>query len=142
MSNLRSTRSRGLSVTFAALFVLSIVAMPAAMAKRTTAVTLTTAQGKQDFELHNETGAEITEVYLSETGKDTWEEDVLGQETLATAESVNIHFGSVKARIWDMKVVFSNGKEAVWFKFDLSQITDIEISFRNGKTYAVTKNGD
>ncbi len=99
------------------------------------------SQSRLNFELHNETGYEITEVYVSPNNTDDWQEDVLGQDTLANHESVNIKFSRQKQDYWDLKVVFKGGKESVWYKFDLSQITDITISFRNGKAYSTTKNG-
>src|ERR1044071_5356635 len=42
--------------------------------------------GKQDFVLHNETGVEIHEVYVSPVTADDWEEDVLGKDPLPNGE--------------------------------------------------------
>ncbi len=131
---------RGL-VTLAAIFALSMVFMPAAVAQQTHNFTVAATQSRLNFELHNETGYEINEVYVSPNNSDDWEEDVLGQDTLPNHESVNITFSRQKQDYWDVKVVFKGGKESVWYKFDLSQITDITISFRNGKAYSTTKNG-
>jgi hypothetical protein len=142
MKNFRSLRMLGIAQILAVTFVLSTVSLPAASAKGIVTIPAPVMQAKQDFELHNETGLEITNVYLSETGKTNWEEDVLGQDTLESGDSVNITFSGQKANIWDMKVVFSNGKEDFWLKLNLSQLTDITISFKNGKTWATTKNGD
>ena len=139
MKNFRAQRMTLIASLLAFTFMLSTVSLPAASA---TGLPVVPPQSKQDFELHNETGLEITNVYLSETGKTNWEEDVLGQDTLESGSSVNITFAGQKANIWDMKVVFSNGKEDFWMKLNLSQLTDITISFKNGKAWATTKNGD
>lgn len=48
--------------------------------------------GKQDFILHNETGVEIHELYVSPVTTDDWEDDVLGRDTLPDGESVKITF--------------------------------------------------
>src|SRR5207247_6179210 len=48
--------------------------------------------GKQDFILHNKTGVEIHEVYVSPVSTDDWEEDVLGKGTLSDGEMVKISF--------------------------------------------------
>lgn len=109
--------------------VLSTLIMPAAL-----------AQSKLDFTLHNQTGYEINEVYVSPSNRNAWEEDILGQDTLADGATVDITFSRQKQALWDLKVVFMNGKDAVWTKFDLSQITDIVISFKC-TPYATTKNG-
>jgi hypothetical protein len=99
-------------------------------------------QNKQDFTLHNETRQEITEVYVSPTGVEDWEEDILGTDTLPNGESVAISFTRRKENMWDIKVVFRSGKDAVWTKLNLSQITDVTLSFKNGKPWATWKNGD
>lgn len=125
------------------ILALSATIIPTSFARQTLKfITTTTVQSKQDFELHNETGLEITEVYISETGNEEWEEDVLGQDTLATGESVNIEFSGQRANMWDIKVVFSNGKSNFWRKLNLSELTDVTISFKNGKPWATWKNGD
>ncbi|HKO97493.1 MAG TPA: hypothetical protein VJU86_10895 [Pyrinomonadaceae bacterium] len=125
-------------ITLIAIAVVALTLVPSVLAHGDT----TLHQNKQDFTLHNETGLEITEVYVSPTGVDDWEEDVLGTDTLATGDSVAISFSRRKEEMWDIKVVFRNGKNSVWTKFNLSQITDITISFKNGKPWATWKNGD
>lgn len=100
------------------------------------------AQGKQDFTLRNATGKTIKELYVSPTTTNNWEEDILGDDTLANGKSVDISFSrSEKADKWDLKVVFNDGSDAVWEKLNLSEITDITISFKNGKPWATWKNG-
>jgi hypothetical protein len=124
-----------------AIFAVSMMLAPMAFAHGTPNLTLVASQSKLDFELHNETGYQIDEVYVSPNTKDDWEEDILGEDVLENGKSVNITFSRQKQAYWDLKVVFKGGKEAVWSKFDLSQITDITISFKNGKAYSTTKNG-
>lgn len=43
-----------------------------------------------DFTLHNNTGYQIEEVYVSPTDTDDWEEDVLGEEVLENGAQVEI----------------------------------------------------
>jgi hypothetical protein len=139
MQHRNSNSSRRLSVLI--VLALSVMLMPTAFAQKANNFNIAASQSRLNFELHNETGYEITEVYVSPNTTDDWQEDVLGQDTLANHESVNIKFSRSKQDYWDLKVVFKGGKESVWYKFDLSQITDITISFRNGKAYSTTKNG-
>jgi hypothetical protein len=141
---MRNVRLNSLTrlTALAAIFALSIMLIPTAFAQGTQNFTLASAsQSKQDFTLHNETGLEITEVYISETGNDEWEDDVLGQDTLEDGASVDITFAGQKANNWDMKVVFTNGKSNFWRKLNLSQLTDVTISFKDGKPWATWKNG-
>jgi hypothetical protein len=139
MQNRNSNIPRRLAILIT--FALSVMLMPTAFAQKTNNFNIAASQSRLNFELHNETGYEIIEVYVSPNTAGDWQEDILGQDTLPNKESVNIKFSRSKQDYWDLKVVFKGGKESVWYKFDLSQITDITISFRNGKAYSTTKNG-
>jgi hypothetical protein len=125
-----------------AILALAVILVPTTFAQATQNFVSVANQNKQDFQLHNETGLEITEVYVSPTGVDDWEEDVLGTDTLASGDSVNIRFARRHEDRWDIKVVFRSGKSNVWTKLNLSQITDLTISYKNGKPWATWKNGD
>lgn len=50
------------------------------------------AAGAQDFTLVNATGVEIDKVYIAPHSSDDWEEDILGQDTLADGQTVDIKF--------------------------------------------------
>jgi hypothetical protein len=140
MNNVPANTHRKLKALIA-IFALSVMLVPSAIAQGTRNFVSAANQNKQDFTLHNETGLEITEVYVSPTAADNWEEDVLGQDTLESGNSVDITFTRRHEESWDIKVVFRNGKSNVWTKFNLSQITDVTISFKNGKPWATWKNG-
>src|SRR5687767_3360490 len=94
---------------FKALFAtlsLSLMIASAATAQSPLAFVAAPTQNKQDFTLHNETGLEIKEVYVSPTAADEWEEDILGTDTLETGSSVDISFTRRHEDMWDVKVVF------------------------------------
>jgi hypothetical protein len=141
MNNMPSNTNRKLKALFA-LVALSAILVPAAFAQGTQKFVSAVSQNKQDFTLHNETGQEVKEVYVSPNGVDEWEEDILGPDTLANGDSVDISFTRRQEDMWDLKVVFSDGKSSIWTKLNLSQITDVTISFKNGKPWATWKNGD
>ena len=140
MKNATSKSLRGLTA-LAAIFALSMMLAPTQFAHGTQNFALAATPDRLDFELHNMTGYQIEQVYVSPNNKNDWEEDVLGEGVLENGESVDITFDRQKQDYWDLKVVFKGGKESIWYKFDLAQITDITISFRNGKAYSTTKNG-
>jgi hypothetical protein len=125
-----------------AVIALLVMLVPTALAQTPRSFVSAVSQNKQDFTLHNETGQEVKEVYVSPTATDEWEEDILGTDTLATGDSVDISFTRRREDMWDLKVVFRSGKSSVWTKLNLSQITDVTISFKNGKPWATWKNGD
>lgn len=97
------------------------------------------AQGKQDFTLTNRTGYTISEVYVAPTRSDDWEEDVMGQDVLNHGEFVQIGFPwREQTCTYDLKVVFDDGDEAEWRKFNLCEVSRITIYYNrySGETTA------
>lgn len=86
---------------------------------------------KQDFTLVNRTGYELKEVYVSPSKSDDWQDDVLGEDTLADGDHANIHFSrSAKTCKWDLKVVYTeDNSSAVWSDIDLCKVEKITIHY-------------
>jgi len=96
--------------------------------------------GDQDFTLHNETGVEIYELYVSPTSADDWEEDVLGVDTLPSGDSVKITFNDREKRgKWDLKVVDSKGNSIEWEALNLIEISEVTLHYKDGKAWADIK---
>lgn len=96
--------------------------------------------GDQDFTLHNKTGKEIKEIYIAPHADDEWGEDVMGDDVLEDGDEVEIEFDpKEEAESWDMRVVFRDGKATVWTKLMLNDITDITLSYKDGKPWATWK---
>jgi hypothetical protein len=88
-------------------------------------------EAKQDFTLVNKTGYVISEVYVSPSKADDWQEDVLGQDVLDDSSSVDIHFhrGTHTCK-WDLKVVYKvDNTSAEWHDFDLCSVSKISIHY-------------
>jgi len=99
--------------------------------------------GDQDFTLHNRTGVEIHELYVSPHSADNWEEDILGKDTLATDDDLEIKFSPKEnAELWDLKIVDGKGNPVVFEKLKLTEITDVTLKIEDGDPVAYTKNGD
>ena len=64
--------------------------------------------------IHNETGFTIMEVYISDSGTDNWEEDVLGQNVLEAGDvlRVTVH-GSYEE--FDLMVSDDEGTYVHWY---------------------------
>jgi hypothetical protein len=86
---------------------------------------------KQDFKLFNKTGYELKALYVAPSKSDDWQEDVLGQDTLADGQIVNVHFSpKTNTCIFDLKVVYSDDDStAVWSKIDLCTVEKITIHY-------------
>ena len=103
-------------------------------------VTAFARAGKQDFVLHNETGVEIHEVYVSPVTSDDWEENVLGKDTLPEGESVKITFDDRdKHSHWDLKVTDGKGNSIEWHDLNLVEISELALHYKEGKAWADAK---
>jgi hypothetical protein len=95
--------------------------------------------GKQDFMLHNQTGVEINSLYVSPHDSDDWEEDILGQDTLANGESLKITFDDrEKHAHWDLKVTDKDGNSLEWEDLNLVEISEVTLHWdaKKGKGWA------
>ena len=127
MSLFNVRRSLVFFVTVAALALTSMVAQ---------------AKGPQDFTLVNKTGVEIHGVFVSPHSSDSWEEDILGKDTLANGESLDIKFHrSETAKMWDLKITDSKGNAITWQNFNLLEIEEITLHYdaETGKAWADVK---
>src|SRR5580693_3981288 len=83
----------------------------------------TAAAGEQDFILHNKTGVSIDKLFISPHSSDDWQEDILGQDTLANGESLKIRFGrKEKAAHWDIRIEDKEGHSVEWESLNLLEI--------------------
>ena len=98
------------------------------------------AQGKQDFTLHNQTGVVIDKVFISPHSTDVWEEDILGKDTLADGESLEITFHRTeKAKLWDLRIEDSKGNAIEWENLNLLEISEVTLHYKDGKAWADVK---
>ncbi|MDP3859442.1 MAG: hypothetical protein Q8Q73_16935 [Stagnimonas sp.] len=96
--------------------------------------------GEQDFTLRNRTGIEIHELYVAPSKSDEWEEDVLGQDTLADDDDLDISFSRKEtAKNWDIKVVDGDGNSVEWHKLNLKEISTVTLYLKKGEAYAETE---
>jgi hypothetical protein len=87
--------------------------------------------GTQDFTLVNNTGVDIHNLFVSESAKDDWEEDVLGDQVLADGESVDVNFEGKNACMWDMMVKDEAGAGVYWRKIDLCKASQVTLTCSN-----------
>lgn len=93
-----------------------------------------------NFRLVNQTGFDLYEVYVSPGGTTDWGEDIMDADVIPNNSSVEITFApKTNSKIWDLRVVDKSGGEALWYDFDLSTISEITISMKNGAAVATWK---
>jgi len=93
--------------------------------------------GEQDFILHNKTGVSIDKLFIAPHSSDDWQEDILGQDTLATGESLKIRFGrKEKAAHWDIRIEDKEGHSIEWESLNLLEISSVTLYLKDGKAWA------
>jgi hypothetical protein len=94
----------------------------------------------QDFMLVNQTGVEIDKLYIGPHDQDEWGEDILGQDTLPSGQSVEIKFSrKEKAAMWDLKIEDKQGNSIEWENLNLLEISKITLHYKDGKGTAETE---
>lgn len=86
-----------------------------------------TAFGAKNIQLKNNTQIIVTEIYLSHSGTDDWEEDILGDKVLPPGETWPLNI-SGSYPLWDIKMIGENGAEAVFYSIDFNRYTKITLN--------------
>lgn len=84
-------------------------------------MTETALADKANFWVHNDSNATITRLYVSESTRDTWDNDILGSDVLESGASVQVTFGntSPNACFYDILAVFSDGQTVEDYQVDV-----------------------
>ena len=98
------------------------------------------AAQKADFDLVNETGYPIRELYVSPTKARTWGDDQLGRHIIEPREQWLIATPLAGGACnFDIRIVFDDdGSDAVWENFNLCRVKKITLTYnrRSGETIA------
>lgn len=78
--------------------------------------------------IQNHTGYTINNIHLSPVGHDTWEEDILEDDTLARNESTVVTLPDAEAK-WDLKLVFHDGEEETWNDLTLKAGATVTLKY-------------
>jgi hypothetical protein len=96
--------------------------------------------GDQDFTLVNKTGVEIHALHVAPHSSDEWGEDILGKDTLADGDSLEITFGKHdRAHHWDLRIEDEKGNSVTWENLDLMKIEEVTLHLKDGKAWADLK---
>ncbi len=96
--------------------------------------------GEQDFWVVNRTGFTIDEIQVTPHNSKDWGDDILGKDSLADGEKVEIVFRrKEKAKLWDLRVEDEGGDEYIWYDLDLLAISEVTLFYKKGKATATFK---
>ena len=92
--------------------------------------------GTQDFTLVNQTGETIYTLHISESANDSWEEDVLGEDTLAPGKRMDVTFSGRTACLWDMRVTDPDENEVTWTGINLCEVSVVVLRCKADECWA------
>ena len=74
----------------------------------------------------NDSGSDIEGIFISETGRNAWSENLLKKHPLKDGEdtSLDIKRDSILG-LTDIKIIYSSGKESIWKKLPILEIFGI-----------------
>jgi ABC-type glycerol-3-phosphate transport system substrate-binding protein len=113
-------------MTFKTMIFLTLSGL--ALAGCDTGATSTSSNYDKHVLVVNDSSLTVTNFYGSNAGADTWQEDILGDGTLASGSSININFEDGSGYCtFDFKAVFSDGTSAVQTGIDVCSTSQVTI---------------
>jgi hypothetical protein len=73
-------------------------------------------------EITNKTGYTIMYMYVSPAKSDSWEEDVLGDDTMASGETRRVNLTGYKSPMFDIRLVDEDGDKYTFWNVDVSKV--------------------
>lgn len=106
-----------LLLTLAAVLVLAVASTRPAVA------------GGQDFRLYNRTGVDIYAVYISPTGEEEWEENVMDGDVLLNGADILIKFSpGSDIQFWDIRIEDEEENFLYWEEIDLLSAYEVILN--------------
>jgi hypothetical protein len=86
---------------------------------------------KENFVVRNNSSSTITELYVSESNRSTWDNNVLGSDSLPQGGYTQVNFGdrSPNLCLYDIRAIFSSGQ--VVEDYQINVCRNAEYSFRD-----------
>ena len=78
------------------------------------------------LEFKNSSGSVIYAIFISETGRNIWSENLLKDKALNDGENANLDIRRKNILgLTDIKIIYSSGKEKIWKKLPILEIFEI-----------------
>lgn len=92
--------------------------------------------GTQDFTLVNQSGVEIYALYVSESANESWEEDILGENTLPDGGRINIEFHGRSHCLWDIMATDEDDNQVHWSGINLCETSVVVLRCNDDECWA------
>jgi len=86
------------------------------------------ADGNKKVKIINETRHAMVQFHASRVGTKDWEEDILGQDTLAVGSSVSVNFGTDDYCLYDFLGVFDDGDKVEKYRINVCEISSFRFT--------------
>ena len=86
------------------------------------------ADANKKVKIINETRHAMVQFHASRVGTDSWEEDILGQDTLGVGNSVVVNFGTDDYCLYDFLGVFDDGDKVEKHRINVCEITSFRFT--------------
>ena len=77
--------------------------------------------------IENGTQSTLTELYISNADTNSWEDDVLGRDTVAPGDSVRVDLGR-NYMMYDILAVFDNGAKHTYTNINVRQYKNVRLN--------------
>lgn len=77
--------------------------------------------------IENNTGSTLTELYISNADTNSWEEDVLGRDSIGPGDSVRVDLGR-NCMMYDLLARFSNGEKHIYININVKKYKDLRLN--------------
>lgn len=77
--------------------------------------------------IENNTRSALTELYISNADTNSWEEDVLGRDSVDPGDSVQVELGR-NYMMYDILAKFSNGEEHVYTNINVKKYKNLRLN--------------
>ena len=77
--------------------------------------------------IENNTGSTLTELYISNADTNSWEEDVLGRDSIGPGDSVEVELGR-NYMTYDIMAKFSNGEEHIYQNINVRKYKNLRLN--------------
>jgi hypothetical protein len=105
------------------------VALPAAASSGSTAAPVAAARQDRHVNIINGTRHTMMQFFASNSGRDSWEEDILGSDVLPAGSTVRINIDDGSgACIFDFKAVFDDGDEVIKYRINVCEISSFTFT--------------
>src|SRR5690554_5868235 len=94
-----------------------------------------TADGK-NLTIINQTGVDIYQLYMSPSGSEDWEEDLLEGEVFENGTELVIEFEDIDGGLWDLLIMDKAGNSLEWYQLDLGVISRLTLYFDGERAWA------